>query len=538
VVADGSVANARVKRITLAATVLGSGIVFLDGTVVNVALPAIADDLDTGFVEQQWIVEGYLLTLGALLLVGGSLGDILGRRRIFAFGLALFGATSLLCAVAPSAELLIGARTLQGAAGALLVPASLALITATFPRAERGAAIGSWTAWTGIAFVLGPLGGGAIIEYVSWRWIFALNIPLVIATLALARAGVEESVDEQAPQQIDYLGALLVSLGLGGPVFALIEQQTYGWGDPLVYVPLVAGLVLLGLFVAHERRTDHPMLPLELFRSRNFSVGNLSTLGIYGGLGAATFFVTIYLQQVAGYGAIEAGMALLPVTVIMWLLSKRFGALADRVGPRALMGLGPIVAGIGLIWMGRLDADVDYLTELLPGVIVFGLGLSATVAPLTSTVLGAVPEHNAGVASGVNNQVSRVAGLLAIAAVGAVVAATFESELDERAASLPAPARAAVEDARPLSGGVDGRPALDGAVEEASVAAYRVGAAVGGGLVILGGILSLIGIANPRRGTTMRAQPTPTYGPCPPVEDDPQPAGSRPDQATAGPTAV
>jgi EmrB/QacA subfamily drug resistance transporter len=520
------VADARVKRITLAATILGSGIVFLDGTVVNVALPAIADDLDSGFVEQQWIVEGYLLTLGALLLVGGSLGDILGRRRIFAAGLALFGATSLLCAVAPSAELLIAARTLQGAAGALLVPASLALITATFPRDERGAAIGSWTAWTGIAFVVGPLGGGAIIEYVSWRWIFAINVPLVIATLALARAGVEESVDEQAPKRIDYLGALLVSLGLGGPVFALIEQQTYGWGDPLVYVPLVAGLALLAAFVAHERRTDHPMLPLELFRSRNFSVGNLSTLGIYGGLSAATFFVTIYLQQVAGYGAIEAGLALLPVTLIMWVLSKRFGALSDRIGPRALMGCGPIVAGIGLIWMGRLGADVDYATDLLPGVIVFGLGLSATVAPLTTTVLGAVPEHNAGVASGVNNQVSRVAGLLAIAAIGAVVASSFEAELDERAAGLPAPARAAVEDARPLSGGVDDRPALDRPVEDASVTAYRVGMAVGGGLVIVGGVLSLIGIANPRRdgldGRVRELDPhsTAASGPCPPVEDD------------------
>jgi EmrB/QacA subfamily drug resistance transporter len=521
------VSGDRVKRLTLAATILGSSVVFLDGTVVNVALPAIADDLDTGFVEQQWIVEGYLLTLGALLLVGGSLGDILGRRLIFAIGLALFGATSLLCAIAPSAELLIAARTLQGAAGALLVPASLALITAAFPRDERGAAIGSWTAWTGIAFVLGPLGGGAIIEYVSWRWIFAINVPLVLATLVLTRAGVEESVDEQAPKRIDYLGALLVSLGLGGPVFALIEQQTYGWGDPVVYLPLIAGLVLLGLFVAHERRTDHPMLPLELFRSRNFSVGNLSTLGIYGGLGAATFFVTIYLQQVAGYSAIEAGLALVPVTAIMWLLSRRFGALADRIGPRALMGGGPIVAGIGLIWMGRLDADVSYLTELLPGVLVFGLGLAATVAPLTTAVLGAVPEHNAGVASGVNNQVSRVAALLAIAAVSAVVAAAFTTELDDRAAGLPAAARAAVEDARPLSGGVDGSPALDLPVEDASVTAYRTGMAVGGGLVVVGGILSLIGIANPRReagaGVAERvvAHSTPSSGPCPPVEDEP-----------------
>lgn len=495
--------DVRTKRVTLAATILGSSIVFLDGTVVNVALPAIRDDLDTGFVEQQWIVEAYLLTLGALLLVGGSLGDILGRRRIFAAGLVGFGATSLLCAISPSAELLIAARALQGAAGAMLVPASLALITATFPRAERGAAIGSWTAWTGIAFVVGPLGGGALIEYVSWRWIFAINVPLVLATLALSRAGVPESVDEDAPHRIDYLGALLASLGLAGPVFALIEQQNYGWGDPLVYVPLIAGAVLLTAFVAHERRTDHPMLPLELFRSRNFSVGNVATLAIYGGLGAATFFVTIYLQQISGYGAIEAGLALMPVTLVMWALSRRFGALNDVVGPRALMGGGPVVAGIGLIWMGQLGTEVGYVTDLLPGVLLFGLGLSITVAPLTSTVLGAVPEHHAGVASGVNNQVARVAALLAIAAVGAVVAAEFDAELEQRVAGLPPAARAAAEDARPLSGDAGDGPRVDRAVTAASVSAYEMGMAVGGGLAVAGGLISLVGIANPP-GTGVR----------------------------------
>ena len=516
--------DARVKRITLIAAILGSGVVFLDGTVVNVALPAIVDELDSGFVAQQWIVEGYLLTLGALLLVGGSLGDIRGRKLIFMVGLAGFGATSLICAVAPSSEALIAARTLQGAAGALLVPASLALITATFPAGERGAAIGSWTAWTGIAFVIGPLGGGAIVEYASWRWIFAINVPLVLLTLALAR-GVRESFDDAASKRIDYLGALLVSLGLAGPVFALIEQQSYGWGDPLVYVPFVAGVVLLGLFVAHEKRTDHPMLPLGMFRSRNFSVGNLSTLGIYGGLGAATFFATIFLQQVGGYSPIAAGLALMPITIVMWLLSSRFGRLSDRIGPRLPMGLGPIVAGIGLIWMGRLGSDVDYVTDLLPGVLVFSLGLAATVAPLTTTVLGAVPEHNAGVASGINNQVSRIAGLLAIAALGAIVAARFDGVLDERAAGLPAAARAAVADARPLAGGVRDRPSLDRPVEQASVSAYRAGMAVGGGLVIVGGAISLLGIANPRRRDEGAEAPEPhataSYGPCPPVEDEP-----------------
>jgi EmrB/QacA subfamily drug resistance transporter len=447
--------------------------------VVNVALPAIRDDLDTGLAEQQWIVEAYLLTLGSLILVGGSLGDILGRRRVFVWGLVGFGLTSALCAVAPGAVPLIVARCLQGVAGSLLVPSSLALITAVFPGDERGAAIGSWTAWTGIAFVVGPLGGGALIEFVSWRWIFAINVPLVLATLWMVREGVPESRDEQASREIDYLGALLVSLGLAGPVFALIEQPLYGWGDPLVWIPMVGGLALLVLFVMHERRTAHPMMPLSLFASRNFAVGNLSTLMIYGGLSAMSFFLVIYLQQVAGYGAIAAGLALLPITLLMWVLSRRFGALSDRIGPRLLMGLGPIVAGLGMLMLARLDADVDYAVDVLPGVLVFGLGLAATVAPLTNTVLGAVPQHNAGVASGINNQVARVAALIAIAGIGAVVAAVFESSLG----------RTGVE---PLSGGSP-------EVVAASVDAFRAGMAVSGGFVILGGVISLLGIVNPRR---------------------------------------
>ncbi|HWM12450.1 MAG TPA: MFS transporter [Solirubrobacteraceae bacterium] len=477
-------ATDRAKRLTLLAAILGSSVVFLDGTVVNVALPSIRADLESGLAEQQWIVEAYLLTLGSLILVGGSLGDILGRRRVFVWGLAGFGVTSALCAVAPGAVALIVARGLQGVAGALLVPSSLALITATFPGDERGGAIGSWTAWTGMAFVIGPLGGGLLIEFASWRWIFAINVPLVLATLWLVRAGVPESRDEQASRSIDYLGALLASLGLAGPVFALIEQPRYGWADPLVWVPLVGGLALLALFLWHERRTAHPMLPLTLFRSRNFAIGNLSTLLVYGGLGAMSFFVVIFLQQVAGYSPVAAGLALLPITLLMWVLSRRFGALSDRIGPRLPMGLGPIVAGLGMLWLARLDADVNYVTEVLPGVLVFGLGLSATVAPLTNTVLGAVPQHNAGVASGVNNQIARVAALLAIAAVGAVIASTFSSELGP-----PAP----IGDYEPLTGrGIDG-------VEDASVTAFRAGMIVSGGFVILGGLISLAGIVNPRR---------------------------------------
>jgi predicted MFS family arabinose efflux permease len=309
---------------------------------------------------------------------------------------------------------------------------------------------------------------------------------------------VPESRDEQASRSIDYVGAGLASLGLAGPVFALIEQPLYGWGDPLVWAPMVVGLAVLAVFVWHERRTRHPMMPLTLFASRNFAVGNLATLLIYGGLGAMSFFLVIFLQQVSGYSAVAAGLALMPITLLMWVLSKRFGALSDRIGPRLLMGLGPIVAGLGIVWVSRLGASVDYVRDVLPGVLVFGVGLSATVAPLTNTVLGAVPQHNAGVASGINNQIARVASLIAIAAVGAIVAATFESSLGR-------------PDVEPLSGGPRD-------VVEASVDAFQAGMGVSGAFVILGGVISLLGIVNPRRrqvvardepGAVRIAQPCP-----------------------------
>jgi EmrB/QacA subfamily drug resistance transporter len=475
------------QRLVLIACILGSGIAFLDGTVVNVALPAIRDDLRTGLTAQQWIVEAYLLTLGSTILIGGSLGDLFGRRRVFAAGLAGFGVTSLVCAVAPGSEVLVAARALQGAAGALLVPSSLAIITAVFSEEERGRAIGAWTAWTGVAFVVGPLGGGLLIDYVSWRWIFAINVPLVLLNLWLLR-WVPESAREGADRRIDVSGALLCGLGLAGAVFALTEQPDRGWGDPVVLGPLLAGAALIAAFVVHVRRSDHPLVPPAIFRSRNFSVGNVATFSIYGGLGAATFFVTIFLQQIAGWSAVAAGLSLLPVTVVMWALSSRFGALSARIGPRLLMGLGPIVAGIGLAWMGALGHDVDYARELLPGVLLFGLGLSATVAPLTNTVLGAVPREHAGVASGVNNAIARIAALVAIAAVGAVVANRYGAELGGDSRHAPAPLA----------------PTADPAARDASVTAYRWGMGVAGGLVVVGGVISLIGIANPSRAERAR----------------------------------
>jgi EmrB/QacA subfamily drug resistance transporter len=531
-------ATAREKRLTLVACILGSGIVFLDGTVVNVALPAIAGDLDASLASQQWVVEAYLLTLASLILIGGSLGDLLGRRRVFSAGVAGFGLTSLLCAISPTDELLVVARGLQGAAGALLVPSTLAIIVATFEDAERGRAIGSWTAWTGVATLIGPFGGGALIDAASWRWIFAINLVPIAVTLYLIARAMPAHLDEREPRHIDWPGAVLCALGLAGPVYALIEQPTHGWSDPRVAVPLVGGLVLLVLFVLQERRSPEPMMPLNLFRRRNFAVGNLATLTIYAGLGAAMFFLVIFLQQVAGYNALEAGLALMPVTIVMFLLSSRFGALADRFGPRLFMGAGPLVAGVGVLGLALLDSEVDYWTDVLPGVLLFSLGLAVTVAPLTAAVLADADGHNAGIASGVNNAVARIAGLLAIAAIGAVVSAAFSSTLDDRLAgeARTPQERRAVADAKkqPLAGG-SGDSVSDevaSARTDAAVEGFRLGMVITGLLVISGGLISAAGIRNPRR--EVKASECPGGAICGASQDLARPAPPRAEPEPAG----
>lgn len=494
------------KRWTLLACILGSVVVFLDGTVVNVALPAIAESLDSGLSAQTWIVEAYLLTLGSLILLGGSLGDLLGRRRVFAYGVAGFGVCSLLCAAAPTTELLIAARALQGIAGALLVPSTLALIVDTFPESERGAAIGSWTAWTGIAMVIGPLGGGLLLEVASWRWIFAVNVVPVLLTLYLLRHAPEGHRQPGTP--IDWIGAALCALGLAGPVLALTEQPSRGWGSPLVAIPLIAGVALLVAFVLWERRTPAPLLPLSMFRVRNFSVGNLSTFSLYGGLNVLTLFLVLFLQQVGGWSPVAAGAAMLPVTIITFLLSKRFGALADTYGPRRFMGFGPIVAGAGLLLLLRVGAEPDYLTEVFPAIALFGLGLALTVAPLTATVLGAAGVEHAGVASGVNNAVARVAGLLAIAIAGAAVAGVASAKLDDELARtrLTPAAQVAVDRARTLrlTDSAPGTPpaeraTVETALADASVDGFHVAVGIAGVLALLGGAISLAGIRDPRR---------------------------------------
>ena len=508
----------RSQRLTLIATILGSTVVFLDGTVVNVALPAISNGLDVGLAGQQWVVEAYTLALVSLLLVGGSLGDQFGRRRMFVAGLVAFGATSALCAIAPSAEFLIAARALQGIAGALLVPGSLAIVAATFGGEARGRAVGTWTAWTGIATVLGPAGGGALIGLTSWRAIFWVNIPLIAATVALTLHSVEESRDEDAFLGIDWLGILFSAIGLGGPTFALIEQPANGWGDPMVWVPMVAGVVCFGLFIVREAVARHPMLPLGLFRIRNFWVANLTTLSAYAGLIGGLFFVGLFLQQVAGYSPLEAGLATTPISVLMFFLSPRFGRIASGTGPRLPMSIGPIVGGIGLLFLLRVGADPNYVTDVLPGLLVFGIGLSATVAPLTATVLDSVDEHHVGIASGVNNGVSRVAGLLAIAVLGAVISGSFSSTLDEDLGNRPLepPAARAVDAAKekPLAVPSTGRlPAAEAkrvkaAAADASTSAFHLSVLIAGLLMIVGGVVAGIGIENPRR----RIEAVPTRG--------------------------
>jgi EmrB/QacA subfamily drug resistance transporter len=516
--------DARRNRLTVIATILGSTVVFLDATVVNVALPAISHDLNAGLAAQQWVVEAYALATVALLLVGGSLGDQFGRRRMFELGLIGFGITSVLCAISPTTEILIGARALQGMTGALLVPGSLAILAATFSGAERGRAVGTWTAWTGIATVIGPAGGGALVEAISWRAIFWVNVPLVIATVWVTRRFVAESLNPEADRSIDWLGILLSAAGLGLPVFALIQQPTHGWGDPQVIFPLVIGVLLFAAFIVWEARYRRAMLDLSLFRVRNFAVTNIETLIVYSGLIGAFFFVTLFLQQTVGYTPLEAGFATTPISLLLFFLSPRFGKISTGIGPRLPMSIGPIVGGIGLWMLTGVDANASYVSDVLPGVIVFGLGLSATVAPLTATALNSVPENQVGIASGINNAVSRVAGLLAVAVLGAIVSGQFSSTVDSKlgSAHLSPAAEKAVTDAkknplqRPTTNNL--APAEAQRVESVSTKGaedgFHLAMMMAGSLMIVGGAIAGFGLRNPKRETEYEAPLAAPAGEC------------------------
>jgi EmrB/QacA subfamily drug resistance transporter len=389
---------------------------------------------------------------------------------VFAIGVGGFGVASVLCAAAPTIEVLVGARALQGVFGALLTPASLAILIATFPPSERGAAIGAWTAWAGMAMLVGPVLGGQLVDAASWRWVFAINVPFVVVAVMLSLRYVTERPRTGPRVRVDWLGAVLGALGLAGPVLALIEQPVRGWGDPVVAGGLIGGAVLLIAFVAWQARAPHPMLPLSLFRSRNFAWGNVETLCMYGALGVFGFVLVLFLQQVAGYTALEAGLATLPTTVVMFFLARRFGALADRFGPRPFMGVGPIVGAAGLLYLAMaMDPRLDYVTEVLPGVLLFSLGLSITVAPLTAAILAGASDDQAGIASAVNNAASRIAGLVAVAAVGAIVASRL------------------------------GAPSFDQATPDDALSAFRLAMTLSAGLLALGGLVGLAMIRDPRK---------------------------------------
>jgi EmrB/QacA subfamily drug resistance transporter len=479
-------------RWVLAATVGASSIAFLDGTVVNVALPAIGRDLDTELGGLQWVLNGYMLSTAALILLGGSLGDRLGRRAVFLAGVAVFAAASVACGVAPTIQLLVLARVAQGVGGALLTPASLAILEASFRREDRARAIGAWSGLSGVASAVGPFLGGWLVDAASWRWVFLLNLPLAAAVVLVALRHVPESRDPLATRHVDVTGAVLIGVSLAAVSWALIGAGDRGWGDAGVVGPLVAGLVGLVLFALVELRSRHPMVPPEVFAIAQFRAANLVTVAVYAGLGIVFFLFVLQLQQVLDYSALEAGAAALPITVLMLVLSSGSGQLAERIGPRLQMSAGPLLVALGMALMATVDAGDTYVTGVLPPVLLVGLGLSATVAPLTATALGAVDDRHAGVASGVNTTVARASQLAAVAAVPVLAG---------------------------ISGDTYRRPAefSDG---------FSTGMLIAAGLAAVGGLVGLLTVRNP-----VHAPAAPEVPAAPAEPEAPEPEAPEPEEA-------
>lgn len=453
-----------IQRAVLWIAVLGSFVAFLDGTIINVALPSISDELGGGITTQQWVVDAYLITLGALILVAGSVSDAYGRVLVLRIGLIGFGIASIAIAAAPTAEFLIVARAVQGAAGAFLVPSSLALITSNFSGPSQSRAIGIWTAMTTSAMIVGPLVGGLLVDLASWRLAFLINVvPIGVTLVLLARGGFRDTRHPGA--SIDWIGAALCTLGLGGMVYALIEQPNLGWGSPVIWLTLVLGGGMFTAFILRQRTVRNPILPLDLFRVRNFWTGNVATAFIYGALALNGLVVVVYLQEGAGLPATLAGLASLPMTILMILFSSRVGALSGRWGPRFFMTVGPITMGIGALLLLTTTTEFSYWWQVLPSMIVMGAGLALTVAPLTSAILGAIEPERSGIASAVNNAVSRVAGLIAVALLATIVGGSLDLEGFHRAAVVTA------------------------------------------ALMIAGGVTSFLGIRNPDRATAATPAP-------------------------------
>ena len=460
-------------RWVLAATVLGSGMAGLDATVVGIALPTIGRDFHVGVAALQWVVNAYTLTLAGLLLLGGTLGDRLGRRKVFVVGTVWFAVASLLCGIAPNATTLIFARALQGVGAALLTPGSLAILQASFVPDDRPRAIGAWSGLGGVATAVGPFLGGWLISAVSWRLVFFINLPLAVIVVLIASRHVPESRAPATGGRVDFPGAAAITGGLVGLTYGLIEGPVHGWTSPVVLSALIAGILLLAAFLVIESRTRDPMLPLDVFRSMQFSAANTVTFVVYAALGGTLFLLPVVLQQVAGYSPLLAGTALLPVTLIMLALSARSGALAARIGPRLQMSVGPFVIAAGLALFVRITPGGNYLTEVLPAVIVFGLGLAINVAPLTSTALGAVPAEHAGVASAVNNDVARAAGLIAVAVL-------------------------------PVAAGITGDTYLHPAALQHG---FRIAVLIAALACAAGGVLAAVTIRNPARRAPARREP-------------------------------
>ncbi|MCW2522024.1 MAG: transporter [Frankiales bacterium] len=417
-------------RWVLLASILGSGLAGIDATVVNVALPTIGKDLHTDFALLQWTVTAYTLTLASLILLGGALGDRYGRRRIFVVGVSWFAVASLLCGLAPNAHLLVAARALQGVGGALLTPGSLAMIQASFAPGDRARAIGAWSGLGGVATAVGPFLGGWLIQVASWRWVFLINAPLAVLVVVISQRHVPETRDASASGGVDVLGAVLGTIGLGGITYAIIEAPADGLGSAAVLSAGLIGIASLIAFLVAEGKLPHPMLPLGMFSSRQFSAANAVTFLVYGAFGGLFFLLVVQLQVVSGYEPLAAGTATLPITVVMLLLSSRGGQLAQRIGPRLPMSIGPLICATGVLLMLRIGPNADYLSQVLPAVLVLGLGLALMVAPLTATVLAAIDSQHAGVASGVNNAVARAAGLIAVAALPALAGLSGASYSD------------------------------------------------------------------------------------------------------------